>query len=448
MPGIATDLDKLYPAHVARYRQLYEDAMSNCGAPGMEGIVISSGAVKTAFLDDYPYPFKANPHFKSWLPVADNEQSFIVIRPGQQPLLLYHQPRDYWHKPADDPSGFWVDQFEIRTVSALDEVRKAIGKPGSFIFIGEETDLATDWGFGDTNPEPLLNMIHYERAYKTDYELACLQLANHLAVQGHLAAENAFRERRSEFEIQHAYLGAIQHRETETPYSSIVALNHHCAVLHYQHYELTSPDEIHSMLIDAGANHNGYAADVTRTHAFADNEFQVLINAVDEQQQAIIGDITTGASYVDLHRQMHIRLAGLLREFHFVDMSPESMVESGLTFTFLPHGLGHFLGLQTHDVAGHQVSPTGDVQPPPDEYPALRLTRPIENRQVFTIEPGLYFIPMLLEELRGSKQANNVNWPRVEEFMKFGGIRIEDNVAIIDDSPFNLTRHAFQMLNK
>ncbi|MEX2489811.1 MAG: Xaa-Pro dipeptidase [Pseudomonadales bacterium] len=446
MPDVVTDIEKLYPAHVERYRKLYEDVLSSCNSDGMEGFVISSGTVKTAFLDDHPYPFKTNPHFKSWLPVIDNDQSFLVIKPGQRPLLLFHQPRDYWHQSPDDPQGFWVDQFEIRTVAMLDDALTAMGNTASLIFIGEENDLAQAWGFGQINPEHILNAVHYERAYKTDYEIACLQLANDQAVRGHRAAESAFRTHQSEFDIQHAYLGTIRHREHQTPYSSIVALNEHCAVLHYQHYDLSPPPEIHSMLIDAGANYNGYAADVTRTYAFKDDEFQALIDSLDEQQRALVGDISIGVSYVELHRQMHLRLANLLREFRFVDMTPESMVELGLTFTFLPHGLGHFLGLQTHDVGGHQATPGGHQQPPPEAWPALRLTRPIEDRQVFTIEPGLYFIPMLLNELKQSEHASSVNWPRVEEFIPYGGIRIEDNVAIIDESPFNLTRHAFETL--
>ncbi|MEX2327304.1 MAG: M24 family metallopeptidase, partial [Pseudomonadales bacterium] len=200
---------------------------------------------------------------------------------------------------------------------------------------------------------------------------------------------------------------------------------------------------IRSMLIDAGVTSNGYAADVTRTYAFRQGVFADLINALDIQQQAIIEDIQPGMNYIDLHRRMHLRLAEVLREFGLVDMSPSSMVESNLTSTFLPHGLGHLLGLQTHDVAGFVQNREGDILPAPDQFPALRLTRPIEEGQVFTIEPGLYFIPMLLDELRSQPMASDVNWPKVDILLPFGGIRIEDNIAIQNDAPINLTRQAF-----
>ncbi|MBD3648688.1 MAG: Xaa-Pro dipeptidase [Pseudomonadales bacterium] len=444
MTELSTDLAALYPEHLCRYRQIYEDALEDAGT---DGIVISSGSRRLAFLDDHPYPFKVNPHFKTWLPILDNDQCFIVLRPGQKPLLLFHQPEDYWHKPPADPEGFWTGEWDIQPVTSITDAHNAIGDPKSLAFIGEEADLAREWGFGSINPEPVLNAVHFERAFKTDYELACLQLANNRGAAGHLAAEAAFREGLSEFGIQHRYLGAIRHREQHTPYASIVALNENCAVLHYQHYEHEPPAEIRSMLIDAGADCNGYASDITRTWSYRSTEFQELIDAVEEQQQAIIADIRTGMNYADLHEQMHVRLANILERGGIVDMSAESMVEAGVTFTFLPHGLGHLLGLQTHDVGGYQQSPAGDEQGPPENWPALRLTRPVENRQVFTIEPGLYFIPMLLKKLKSGPHGSSVNWSRVDNLSKFGGIRIEDNVAIIDDAPVNLTRRAFETVN-
>ncbi len=123
--------------------------------------------------------------------------------------------------------------------------------------------------------------------------------------------------------------------------------------------------------------------------------------------------------------------------------SAEAAFELGITRTFLPHGLGHLLGIQTHDVGGQQTSPTGGLSPPPTAYPALRLTRTVEPGQVFTIEPGIYFIPKLLKELSASEHAQAVDWERVDAFLPHGGIRIEDNVFVGTESVENLTRDAF-----
>jgi len=437
---VSTDVEALYPGHLEVVQQRYRNAIHRAGK---RGLMIPAGTPRVAFLDDHTYPFMVNPHFKAWLPLLDVPESFLVIRENDKPLLLYHQPDDYWHKPAGDPTGYWVDHFDIQTIKSIKDVHNLIGDPRELMFIGEETDLAGELGIDAVNPEDALHALHFQRAYKTPYEIACIQLANVNAARGHIAAEQAFRSGLSEFEIQHRYLAAISARERQTPYSGIVALNENCAVLHYQHYGLDAPAQMYSMLIDAGAAYNGYAADVTRTYAFRDGAFGELIARMETEQLGIIDDIRPGMNYAELHRKMHLRLAGVLKDFGIVDMPPTEMVENNVTFTFLPHGLGHFLGLQTHDVGGHQRDEGGAISAPPSQYPALRLTRPIEDGQVFTIEPGLYFIPMLLEELRHSPHSAAVNWQRIEELLPCGGIRIEDNVAMIDGKPCNLTREAF-----
>jgi Xaa-Pro dipeptidase len=110
---------------------------------------------------------------------------------------------------------------------------------------------------------------------------------------------------------------------------------------------------------------------------------------------------------------------------------------------FFPHGLGHLIGLQVHDVAGFQRDDSGGSIDKPAGHPYLRLTRALEPRMVTTIEPGIYFIDMLLAELKGKPQASDVDWDRVDRFRPYGGIRIEDDVVCTDREPENLTRDAF-----
>jgi Xaa-Pro dipeptidase len=109
-------------------------------------------------------------------------------------------------------------------------------------------------------------------------------------------------------------------------------------------------------------------------------------------------------------------------------------VSSGVTRVFLPHGLGHSLGLCTHDVGCAEMRPRAD-------NPFLRNTSRIAAGQVFTIEPGLYFIPMLLEPLRAEARGRLVNWPMVEQLAPLGGIRIEDDLYVLESGRTdNLTR--------
>ncbi|MOA46834.1 Xaa-Pro dipeptidase [compost metagenome] len=113
-----------------------------------------------------------------------------------------------------------------------------------------------------------------------------------------------------------------------------------------------------------------------------------------------------------------------------------------MTNAFFPHGLGHFLGLQVHDAGGFMQDERGTHLPAPEQFPYLRCTRVMEVGQVFTIEPGLYFIDSLLEPLRQSEQGKRVNWNKVEALRPFGGIRIEDNIVLHGDGVENLTRQA------
>jgi Xaa-Pro dipeptidase len=244
------------------------------------------------------------------------------------------------------------------------------------------------------------------------------------------------------------YLRACGHTETELPYSNIVALNEHAAVLHYQHQERNSPPQRRSFLIDAGAQFNGYASDVTRTYSAADDEFAALVRGMDKLQLELCDQVRNGVDYASIHLDAHRRIANLLREAGVIKVSADDALSSGLSSVFFPHGIGHLLGLQVHDVAGFSVSPDGRQKARPKGHPYLRLTRTLEPGVAVTIEPGLYFIDALLAEARKSDHARNIDWQKVDRFRLYGGIRIEDNVVCTTGAPENLTRPQFAALLK
>jgi Xaa-Pro dipeptidase len=429
-----------YPAHVDSVRNRFDKALE---ATGYDRVVIYAGGLREHFLDDNEARFKVNPHFNTWLPVTDNPYCFVIYEPGRTPMLLFHLPEDYWHLPPEPPNDYWTKQFDIRLIADSEEARKHLTADARTAFLGERDAAVSDWNLGDVNPGALLNYLHYERAAKTDYELASMRAASRRGVRGHLAARDAFRAGASEFETLLSFLEASKHTQEELPYGAIIAQNAHAATLHYQLFDRAAPHERHSFLIDSGASVNGYASDITRTYSAADDEFAALIAALDRVQQTLAGKARPGIDYRDLHLEAHRRVAELLAEFNFVDMSPEAMVETGVSAAFLPHGLGHFLGLQVHDAGGFQADRAGATIPRPEGHPALRLTRKLEPRQTLTIEPGLYFIAPLLEKLRAGANGRNVNWSRIDAFRPCGGIRIEDNIVVTDGEPENMTRAAF-----
>jgi len=192
-----------------------------------------------------------------------------------------------------------------------------------------------------------------------------------------------------------------------------------------------------------GSQPFGYGADTTRTWAGDDARFGELVEAVDREQQALCGKVRAGLDYRQLHLEAHLRLGGVLKALGIVDMEADAMLQQGVTSTFFPHGLGHPIGLQVHDVAGYS-DVDGKLIPRPVGHPYLRMTRTLEPGMVVTIEPGIYFIPTLLKKLRADAKASRaVDWHKVEHLAKFGGVRIEDEVHCTDGVPENLSRDAF-----
>ena len=431
-----------YGAHVAQLQQHWGNALE---AEGYEAVLIHAGSKLVSFLDDYEYAFRCNPHLLWWLPLTRHHDSALLIRPGQRPKLFYYQPDDYWYLPPADPESWWADEFEVIPVRDIDAWKQA-GINTETAYIGDSASLVEAVGAAQLNPERLLNSIHLERTRKTPYELACMAEAARLGAIAHTAAEQAFREGLSEYEIHQRYCMSIQHVDAELPYGNIVALNDHSAALHYQSHEQQVPTEVRSFLIDAGATVHGYACDITRSYAARAGEFADMVAAMDEVEQALCASVVAGLDYRDLHLRAHMDIAGILKDFDIIRPAAEDAVASGLSAVFFPHGLGHFLGLQTHDVAGLIADVEGTPIPRPDGHPFLRLTRKLEAGNVLTIEPGLYFIEPLLRKWRENGDVAAINWDKVETLAPYGGIRIEDNMVVTDGAPLNLTRDAFATL--
>ncbi len=437
-------LGALYAEHLEIIAARHDHALEQAGA---SHAVIYSGNPKNAFLDDYQMPFKPNPHFVNWAPLTRLPFSCIIYTPGETPILVYYQPHDYWHVVPGAPDGYWTSQFDIRVVHSVDDVAGHLpANREKCIVIGEIDADPLTFGIERVNPTTAVNILHYARGRKTQYELAIMRLASQRGASGHAAAEAAFRNGQSEFEIHRAYCKAVSHTDPELPYGNIVALNKHGAVLHYTDLDRQPPAESRSFLIDAGAQVHGYASDITRTYSNGDERFRALIKRMETMQLDIVSQVRAGVDYRDLHIGTHKMLAGILVDAELAAGDPDTLLETGVTSAFFPHGLGHLLGIQVHDVGGFMESESGTTIDPPSGHPFLRLTRVLEEDMVLTIEPGLYAIDMLLENLRGTPAESHVNWNTVNWLRPYGGIRIEDNIRVLVNDRENLTRDAFAQL--
>ena len=398
--ALQEQLTLTYPQHISELQNRTREAIQ---CESIDGLIIHSGQGKRLFLDDNHYPFKVNPQFKAWLPVIDNPNCWLIVNGVDKPKLVFYRPKDFWHKVPDEPSDFWAQQFDIILLTQAGAVEKHLPFDKSkYAYIGEYIAVAKALGFDIVNPDRVMHYLHYQRAYKTDYELVCMREANRIAVDGHRAAKSAFEQGLSEFDINLAYLGAVRQGDNQVPYHNIVALNENASILHYTDLATAAPAYNHSFLIDAGANFNGYAADITRTYAREHGMFADLIASMHKITQQCVDELKPGVSYVHIHTSAYQKIAALLSETGIVNLAANDMVDAGIVSTFFPHGIGHFLGLQVHDIAGHVSDDRGTLNPAPEGHPFLRNTRTIEARQVFTVEPGLYFVDSLLAELKSS----------------------------------------------
>ncbi|MEO7051237.1 MAG: Xaa-Pro dipeptidase, partial [Rhodanobacter sp.] len=285
-------LATFYPQHLATVRKHAERALA---LGGFDHLLLAAGMPGIKFLDDNHYPYAVSPPFKHWLPLNNAPGSWIAYTPGAKPKLVFLQPRDYWHVVPDAPNGYWVDQFEIVIVRNAEEAAAELPK-GNCATIAEPDAVVA--GIEVNNPGVVLDYLHYHRSCKTPYELELMREANRIGTRAHRAAEQAFRHGASELGIHQAYLAAAGQIDSELPYSSIVALNEHGAVLHYMDFTRQPPKRTRSLLIDAGASASGYASDITRTYAAADaGEFQALIESMDTAQQGFVAKVRAGQSY-------------------------------------------------------------------------------------------------------------------------------------------------------
>ncbi len=422
----------LYQEHLAVLSNRYENTMTHFG---LDAIVLASGEKSYYFQDDHTHPFHAYSGAQQWLPFTLGAETYVVLKTGEKPTLIWPIRDDFWHAPNPVPSGDWQHDWNIVTARKADKWFADLPKQ-------------TAWLGPQSMPfavacEGLKAYVDFAKAVKTDFEIQAMRQASMRGSAGHIAAKEAFLAGGSELEIHLSFLKASQQSAFQEPYPGIVGLNEHAAVLHYEHKSIEQMANSRTLLIDAGANEHGYASDITRTFTRHDNDFNALINDLDTMEQKLCRSAMSGVSFRDLHQDTLVGIATLLLEHKVCSLSVEEQLTKRIPQVFFPHGLGHLLGLQVHDVGGHQIDQAGTLSKPDDSAPFLRLTRTLEKNMVITIEPGLYFIPMLIDKMKAEVSNHGCDMARIQHFMPYGGIRIEDNVVVKNDQPENLTRIAF-----
>ncbi len=323
----------------------------------------------------------------------------------------------------------WLERNRGRTVALLgnDDIARA---PEGYRLPGwTEFELAVDTALG----RRLREAVDVLRRRKDAEELERIRRAVAASIEGHRLALGLARPGMTERELQIELEAEFFRRGGDrTAYGSIVGSGPNGATLHVSPSRRTL-EEGDLVLIDAGAEVEGYASDITRTFP-AGPRFtglhRDLYQLVLDVQTWAIGAVAPGADYRELHLGASRRLAEGLRQLGILRGDLDSLLERDVQALFFPHGLGHLLGLATHDAGGCIPFRTRPDRP---SLRYLRLDAPLEPGFVVTIEPGVYFIPALLDDpgIR-RRYADDVDWERVDALRGFGGIRIEDDVLVAE----------------
>jgi Xaa-Pro aminopeptidase len=278
------------------------------------------------------------------------------------------------------------------------------------------------------------------RRPKDAEELDRMRRAAAATAEGYRQARALLRpgltERQLQIELE---AGFFRGGGDRTAYDSIVGTGSNAAVLHFSpsSRRIAAGDLV---LIDAGAEVDVYCADVTRTLPASGKfspEQRDLYAVVLAAEERACAKCKPGKEFRELHLECAADLAQGLVDMGILRGNAQTLVETDAYALFFPHGLGHLVGLGVRDASGYLPGRTRSTRP---SLRYLRQDLPLGEGFVTTIEPGLYFIPALLNhaELR-ARHKDQVNWELAERFLPIGGVRIEDNILVTSGEPENLT---------
>ena len=404
-----------YNAEVSHYRTLRAALARKLAGSGLIHI---AGGTPQSRNRDVDYVFRQNSDFL-YLTGVEEPGCHLVLDAERRREILFVPRIDNHHRvweghvpsPAEARSLFGVDR-----VMYADELKKAIGR----------RKLASKAALRDA--------LDDLRACKTEGELALMRRANVVSGAAHRTVMAAARPGMREYQLQAVFdAECMKAGMKHLAYPSIVAAGANAAILHYRRNDavLKSGD---LLLIDAGAELKGYAADITRTFPvngrFTRRQrdvYQVVLAA----QKSCIDAARPGIVSADLHVHSMRIIAEGLKSLGLLKGETDGLVENGATRLFYPHGLTHMLGLDVHDTTGGRRR----KMPNPTKIP-VRFVAKLEPGFVITMEPGVYFIEALIKDpaLR-RKHKTSVDFAKAETFLDFGGIRIEDDIVVQADGP-------------
>ena len=301
----------------------------------------------------------------------------------------------------------------------------------------EETVSAGKAGCAKAS-EALVRAVIEMRLIKDEREIASIDAACNLGFEMHTIARRGIRPGRIEQEIVGEMEGLALAKGWGVSFATI--LTQHGEIFHCHSHEMpVEPGKL--MVIDAGVEANDhYASDFTRTYPTSGRFTQKqrdIYQTVYECNELAFSMIRPGIAYRDVHLAVAEHMLDNLRQLDLVRGDLGGMVEDGIAGLFMPHGLGHNMGLDVHDMEdlGENLVGYGEGQTrsPQLGLGSLRMARELQPGHVITDEPGIYFIPALIEQWKkDGADGGRVNYARLKDYFDFGGIRLEDDVLVTE----------------
>lgn len=411
-----------------------------------DGLILLAGGSEVIRNNDVPYPFRQDSDFL-YLTGVEEPKCRLLLDPKRRSATLYIPRIDVRHRvweghvpgPAESRRLYGVPRAAYSDALPAD-LRRAKRRYRR-IYADDRTLRLFRDSLRGLKPRPagLRDALDTLRAVKSPGEVSLLKRASRVASAAHAEVMARALPGMREYDIQ-AIFGSFCRRAglKHLAFPTTAAAGANSAVLHYRRDDAVLRRG-GLLLLDAGAEHRGYAADITRTipvgPAFTRRQRDVY-SIVLETQKACINRSRAGTTSTDLHRLSMRLIAEGLRDMRILKGGLDGLVDGGAVRLFYPHGIGHLMGLDVHDVSGGKSRRLAN----PEKVP-IRFVARLEPGFVMTVEPGIYFIPALLKDktLR-RKHRRSVDFARAESFLSMGGIRIEDNVVIrASGRPLNLT---------
>jgi Xaa-Pro dipeptidase len=429
----------MYHQHRAKLYRLFSETNKSL-------IFLSGAKVMYRYNTDYEFAFRQESNI--WYVTGVNEPdcaTLLDIDAKEFHLFVPKRDAQYavWHGYVKSLEQYRKEYApdHIHYVDDLEQVIKECNPSSVFCQNIDDANLIKEMVPSTaTDHEALVDALTDARVIKTPAELDCMRRASEINSKAYEAVIRQWKPGMFEYEAKALFTQVqLAHGLQQDAYNGIYASGPNAAILHYvSNTSQTKDGDL--FLIDAGFEYLGYASDFSRTFPvngrFSPDQAAVY-DAVLEAQNQVINAIRPGFKMEDLHMMAaRIMMQGLL-DMGVVKGALDDLMEANIFALFFPHGLGHFLGLDTHDVGGY---PKGveRIDRPGIFY--LRARRELEAGMVVTIEPGIYFVPAVLEPaLQDSDKKQFLNADKVTSLLSFGGVRIEDDIVVTENGHENLT---------